>query len=220
MVTSYSYYLVFCPHPPLLVSRLCSIISGALWTDDLSLLQHVAPICKSLNSRLVCRRVSDGLGTFPPGGILYRGCAITDQELNFYRVAGQKFRIPAYFSTSFKENTARAFLRRAWTYHNDNGATKPGVLLKIQVDPRGKDDPAWLCKNVNLVKSRMRYHHGATTTEIPDEFEYLFTQYSVFTVAKFVESPSPNYRTPHVLYLRAADDNALEPPGLLLAPRV
>jgi hypothetical protein len=66
----------------------------------------------------------------------------------------------------------------------------------------------------------MRYHHGTSTTKVQDEFEYLFTQYSVFTVARFIESPNPTYRTPHVLYLRAADDNALERSGLPLAPRV
>ena len=54
---------------------------------------------------------------------------------------------------------------------------------------------------------------------VPEEHEYLFTQYSVFTLTQFVENSGTN-RDPHEVHLRAADDNRGHAPGLPLAPAV
>ena len=88
---------------------------------------------------------------------------------------------------------------------------RPGVVFVISVDPKGEDNEAFRCQNASLITKRM--------PGVPDEHEYLFTQYSVFTVARFVESPAPTAAAPHVIFLRAAQDNLGHPPRLPLAPR-
>ena len=70
-------------------------------------------------------------------------------------------------------------------------------------------DPVRKCRHVNLVTKRV--------PGLPDEQEYLFTPYSVFTVL----SASWNAGTaanPHVIELLAAVDNQEAPEDLPLAP--
>ena len=197
-------------------AELCAILREALTDDHPQLTPHAAKFFRSLNTRLVIRgpAAADRAG-FPEGGILYRGAAIADKHLNFYRIEGRKFRVPTALATAYKERTpdgrgAQFFLESAWRHHESNGATRPGVMFRIQVDPRGEHDVNFRCKNAALIVKRLG---------VGEEFEYLFSPYSVFTVTRFVASPTPNYVTPHVVYLRAATDNALEPSELPLAPR-
>ena len=84
-------------------------------------------------------------------------------------------------------------------------------MFVISVDPRGEDNDAFRCKNASLIQVR---YPG-----VPEEHEYLFTQYSVFTLTQFVENTGTN-RDPHEVHLRAADDNRGHAPGLPLAPAV
>ena len=68
-----------------------------------------------------------------------------------------------------------------------------------------------LCQNANHIVRR--------APNLPDEFEYLFVPYSVFTVVRFERSKKPTWRTPHVVHLEAALDNLEDPPDdLPLAP--
>ena len=50
------------------------------------------------------------------------------------------------------------------------------------------------------------------------ESEFLFAPYSVFTVVSVEASARNSYLAPHVITLRAAVDNRLEPEDLPLAP--
>ena len=76
------------------------------------------------------------------------------------------------------------------------------VLWVVRIDPVHK------CRHVNLVTKRV--------LGLPDEQEYLFAPYSVFTVG------SADWRAgtddePHVVELHAAVDNQEEPEDLPLA---
>ena len=144
---------------------------------------------------------------FPPGGTLYRGALFDDPaHVDFYKDAvGHKIRIPGLFPTSFRKAKAEAFLSM-WYNHG-----RIGVLFQLIVDPRGATDQRHLTRNANLIRKR--------APGLPDEFEYLFTQYSVFTVARFVPSSTPDDCTPHLVFLRPVHDNQGQPEGLPLAPR-
>ena len=144
---------------------------------------------------------------FPPGGVLYRGTAFDEvAHSNFFKDAvGHKIRIPGFFPTSFDEAVARRFLGMAYRQG------RIGVMFRVQVDPRGEKHPNYLTRNANLIRKR--------DPGLVNEFEYLFTQYSVFTVARFVPSITPDDRTPHLVFLRPVHDNLGQPEGLPLAPR-
>ena len=159
-------------------------------SDDLDM------FCRCINPTLT-RRDEDA--HFPPGGIIYRGAALPDSCLKFYREssAGTKFRIPAFVATSFDKRCAKRFLNRAWRYHQKH-TPRPGVLFVIQVNPRGEDEEEFRCQSASLITKRM--------PDVPDEHEYLFTQYSVFTLTKFVERAGTN-KDPHEVHLYAAEDN-------------
>ena len=64
------------------------------------------------------------------------------------------------------------------------------------------------CKHVNYVNS----------TNVRGEEEYLFSQYSTFTVKSVKWSANPTSNDPHVIELVAAIDNMFEPEDLPLAP--
>ncbi len=86
------------------------------------------------------------------------------------------------------------------------GETNACVLWKILLDPKE------CCCHVTLVK-------GGKKSHCPDEKEFLFTAYSVFTVVSVQWSLTPqDKKTPHEITLRAAVDNAKEAEDLPLAP--
>ena len=144
---------------------------------------------------------------FPRGGVCYRGTAFDEAaHANFFKDAvGHKIRIPGLFPTSFDKRTAQRFL--GTTYQQG----RIGIMFRVLVDPRGETNPNYLTRNANLIRKR--------DPGLGDEFEYLFTQYSVFTVARFVLSTTPDDRTPHLVFLRPVHDNLGQPEGLPLAPR-
>merc|ERR1712167_84685 len=128
----------------------------------------------------------------------YRGTVVKHDDLLFYKNNIElKFRMRNYLATSYKRENADFFASRAWSYYQNKTPPEdqPSVIFKIHVDPRGKDDPSKLCQNVNQIVKR--------ANGVPDEFEYLFTPYSVFTIKKFVESPkikaTPSH--PHIIHL-------------------
>jgi hypothetical protein len=176
--------------------ELCAIVNLALWTDDPSMSADLAMFCRCINPTLARR---DADAHFPPGGVVYRGAAVADSKLEFYRSSptGTKFRIPAFVATTFQKKYAKGFLHRAWAWHQTR-TPRPGVLFVVRVDPRGEDDEAFRCQNASPIRKRM--------PGVPDEHEYLFTQYSVFTLTKFVEKAGTN-KDPHEVHLFAAEDN-------------
>lgn len=124
---------------------------------------------------------------FPEQWICYRGGGFDDQFRNFF-FPGRKFRQPAFLATSFSETVARKTFMR-------------NVLWKINIHKRDKS------VNCSLVEN----------SEFPQESEYLFVPYSVFTVhhASWREGTTED---PHIIELYAATDNKRESEDLPLAP--
>ena len=118
--------------------ELCAIVNLALWTDDRTMSDDLAMFCRCINPTLT-RRDEDA--HFPPGGIIYRGAALPDSCLKFYREVFCEDQVShsAFVATSFDKSCAIKFLDRAWKYHQKH-TPRPGVLFVIQVDPRGEDD--------------------------------------------------------------------------------
>jgi hypothetical protein len=84
---------------------------------------------------------------------------------------------------------------------------KTPVKWIVELDPRGRDDPAYKCKQVNFVD-----------TNTLGEEEFLFAPYSTFTVLE-VRSPDRATDTdPVVVRVLAAVDNLHEAEDLDLAP--
>jgi len=111
----------------------------------------------------------------------------------------------SYLATSFSKNVAKDFARRA--YHAAEG-DHPAVMYTVLVDPDGGKNAAKRCMHVNLIKS----------SNLGNEREFLFAPYSVFTVVAMELSGTPNYLTPHLVTVTAANDNLIEPEDLPLAP--
>ena len=121
-----------------------------------------------------------------------------------------------YLATSYKRTKADSFAIRAWSYYQNKSPPEdqPAVIFQIQVDPRGKEDPSKLCQNVNKIVKRAK--------GVPDEHEYLFTPYSVFTIKCFEKSSklkaTPSH--PHIIHLVAALDSKQEDDDLIVLPRL
>ena len=85
---------------------------------------------------------------------------------------------------------------------------KLSLPSKISQDRRGEGSSRYRCQHVNYVNK----------TNVPNEEEYLFSAYSVFTVKKVTWQANPTGSNPHVVELNAAIDNSEEPEDLPLAP--
>jgi hypothetical protein len=70
------------------------------------------------------------------------------------------------------------------------------MMWVVHVNPAGAADRAQRCKHVNLVTHR--------SPGVPDEQEYLFTAYSIFTVRSVTWGQGG---APHQIELNAASDN-------------
>ena len=119
--------------------------------------------------------------------------------------------MPAFLATSFSEDKARHFI------HMATGAAER-VLWIVHTDLRGdpahaEHDDQYRCKHVNFVQ------HSTIEDDAgnPQEDEYLFAPYSVFSVRE-VNWRAGTIGDPHVIHLDAAADNELEPLDLPLAP--
>ena len=131
---------------------------------------------------------------FPPDFVCVRGGGFDDRYRDFF-APGREFRQPAFLATSFQEATADAFMRRS------SMPVKAKWLIHI--------DRARKCRHVNLVTRRV--------PNLPDEQEYLFAPYSVFSV-RSARWASGTDDDPHVIELDAAPDNVGPSEDLPLAP--
>ena len=187
-------------------AEFCSILNEAIREDYADTARDAAVLCRSLNELLVTRRApaaGAAPAPFPPGGRCWRGGALPDAHLAWYEArVGRKHRAPMLLAASFSEEKADEFLYRAY----DRG--EPAVKWEVRVDPRGEAQIRHRCKHVAFI----------TRTDLPDELEYLFAAYSVFTVLEVHRSDTPDDDTPHRIVLQAAVDNRKEPAGLPLAP--
>ena len=169
--------------------EMCSILNDAIRSDEAACIGPVAKLAREINRRCVTIPPQP---PYPNDWICYRGSGFDERFREFF-FPGRKFRQPAFLPTSFKEDTAKDFMRRS------TAAAK--VLWKINIHRKNK------CVNCSLVEN----------TAFPEESEYLFVPYSVFTV-HHASWRAGTVGDPHVIELYAATDNKGEPEGLPLAP--
>lgn len=184
--------------------ELCSILNAVIREDIVEQVAHAAVLVRGINMLCV---TSSRLGTvsFPPGGQTWRGGGFNEAHRYFFE-EGKSFRVPGFLASSFSFRKAQGFLRRAV----NSGSNLSGVLWTIRVDPKGQSDHNHQCKQANLITKRAR--------NVPDEEEYLFAPYSVFTVAKVIWSNTPDHNNPHKIILDAYTDNLEAPEDLPLSP--
>jgi hypothetical protein len=170
----------------------CSYLNAAVRSDDPFLAAVTASLSRAINQ--LCVTAADANDAFPPQGICFRGGGFDERYRNFF-VSRRKFRQPCYIATSFLQETADFFMRRS--------TLTSKVRWLVRLDPEHK------CKHVNLVTKRV--------PDLPDEQEFLFAPYSVFTVLNATWNSGTD-ADPHVIELMAAADNKAEPEDLPLAP--
>ena len=142
---------------------------------------------------------------WPPTNEVWRGGGLPRRHHHFF-TRGKKFRVPGCLSTSATHSKAEEFLR-------DRGGSDC-VLWTIRFDTSRR------CHHVNFIS----VHDGSldapgASPNIALEDEFLFSPYSVFTVAEepvFRDAPTP--AQPHLVVLLAAIDNKDEPETVELAP--
>jgi hypothetical protein len=187
--------------PPQHHAELCSMINRALRDDAPEVMQSLAVLVRGINVLCITRR-KPSEQKLPPAMRTFRGGELPMQHVEFYRArVGQKYRVPGYLATSFSEGVAYSFL------YNKFAEGKTPVKWIVEMDPRGRDDPVFKCKQVNYVD-----------TNTLGEEEFLFAPYSVFTVLDVRVPTHPSDDDPVVVRALAAVDNLKEDEGLDLAP--
>eukprot|EP00669_Euglena_mutabilis_P013458 TRINITY_DN842_c0_g1_i1.p1 TRINITY_DN842_c0_g1~~TRINITY_DN842_c0_g1_i1.p1 ORF type:complete len:300 (+),score=120.09 TRINITY_DN842_c0_g1_i1:473-1372(+) len=170
------------------------ILNDALREDNPELMPCVAAFTRAINLLLVSL---SRLSMAPASNMVYRGGGLPEPHRAFF-TPGKKYRAPMFVATSVDRDLClKIFCRRA-----QMNLGHPPVLWVIRMHEREG------CKHVNYIH----------TTECMEEQEYLFSPYSVFTVEQVDWKAAPEWKDPHVVHLRAATDNRLEPETLPLAP--
>jgi hypothetical protein len=171
------------------------ILNEVVRNDTTGCIGPAASLTRAINEKLcVTPADQEPQPPFPPDYVCVRGGGFDDKYRDFF-ARERMFRQPAFLATSFKESTAQTFMERS--------KMQAKVKWLIHIDPDRK------CRHVNLVTTRAE--------GVPDEQEYLFTPYSVFTVrgARWASGTNDD---PHVIKLDAAPDNQGPPEDLPLAP--
>ena len=172
----------------------CSVLNEAVRDDDPETIKLAATLTRAITQLCVTPDGREPQPPFPPGFVCHRGGGFDDRYRDFF-VAGREFRQPAFLATSFRESTADFFMSRS---------TMPSkVKWLVRIDPERK------CRHVNLVTKR--------APGVPDEQEYLFAPYSVFTVLTATWRAGTD-TDPHLIELLAAPDNIGPSEKLPLAP--
>jgi len=182
----------------------------------IQLLKHVAIICRGINTiratgsddadelvragAMYTRNQKDT--PYPPGGVTWRGGGFRAEHKPFF-VKGVKFRAPCFLATSFSKETAEEFRQKA------AGKGFDTVMWRIEVDPEGASNPNRRCFQVNYVRQ--------TVLGLPDEQEFLFSQFAPFLVKQVIWSDNPRVR-PHRITLYALQDGRKEREDLPLSP--
>ena len=170
----------------------CSMLNGAIRTDDPELMYSTAALASTINVMCVKGRNAMAKLPFPQGGTCYRGGGFDDRHKSFF-TKGKKFRQPSFLATSFSRPVATRFMQRA------KDAGRQRVMWVVQLDPAGERDDTKRCKHVNFVQHSL----------VPGELEYLFAAYSIFTVVQVNWSAGGIHR----IELNAATDNSPESEG-------
>jgi len=196
-------------------TEFCGILNSAIRGDEPSDMIHAIVICRAINLRRMTARdvCSSKNFKFPKNGECWRGSGFKDCFRNFF-VVGKKFRVPGFLATSLDSFIAKRFMKRSMSVKGFSA-----VLWKIEVDPRGAEDPLYRCAHVSYVSNTM----------IKGEDEFLFAPYSAFTIhaVKWVDDPrstavkrrlSFGSLLYHKITLRAVLDNRSMPDTLPLSP--
>jgi hypothetical protein len=179
----------------------CWIFSQAIRDDSASIARACAILARGLKANLVGERN----GTYPAGGVCWRGGGFNMAHRDFFTV-GTTYRVPGFLATSLRQAVTNDFMDRA------EAAGFPAVQWRIEFDAKG--DPA----GENLRGHRCKHVNELRVTHCPGEQEFLFQAYSVFTVSDADFSTAGTTADPHRITLAPALDNALEPEDLPLAP--
>jgi hypothetical protein len=164
----------------------CSLLNAAIRDDHPRLASSAATLTRGINKLCLEGRGMAAL-PFPADGITYRGGGFDDAHQDFF-TPGKSYRVPGFVATSFSRARAQYFLGRS---------TAPAkIMWVVYVNPAGAADRAQRCKHVNLVTHR--------APGVPDEQEYLFTAYSIFTVRAVTWGEGG---APHRIDIDAASDN-------------
>ena len=131
--------------PPQHYVELCSMINRALRDDAPEVMPSLAVMVRGINVMCITRR-KPSEQKLPPAMRTFRGGELPMQQVEFYRLGvGKKYRVPGYLATSFSERVAYAFL------YNKFAEGKTPVKWIVEMDPRGRDDPVFKCKQVNFL---------------------------------------------------------------------
>lgn len=173
----------------------CSILNEAIRLDDPAASPTVGSLSRGINSLSITRGNQSEV-EWPKDFKLYRGGGLPVEHQSFFSI-GKEYRVPMYLATSTNKGIClRIFCQRA-----AKASCLPPVLYTVLIDPEAH------CAHVNYVKK----------TNCPDEREFLFVPYSVFTVVDAKWKDHPTWLDPHEVILQAAPDNHLCPEELPLA---
>jgi hypothetical protein len=181
-------------YQPLRGREFCTILNEAVRDDAPDRVAAAAALTRAINQLCVTPDGEEPRPPFPPEFRCIRGGGFDDSYRDFF-APGREFRQPAFLATSFLESKADEFIRRS--------AMPVKAKWFIRIDPERK------CRHVNLVTMRV--------PGLPDEQEYLFAPYSVFTVLSARWGAGTD-ADPHVIELEAAPDNIGPSEDLPLAP--
>ena len=199
-------------------AEFCSMWTDVMRRDQASLARPSAMIARALNRQLVgaskkARIEVAGATDHPEQHCTWRGGGfgapglpaddpISPESLRQFFTVGRTYRVKQFLATSFRESTAKAFLRKAHNPEMGGDPSRQLVMWKVVLDPRGADDPQYRCKHVQYLNNE---------THVKGEEEFLFTVFSVFTVTEVEWSADPT--VPHRITVEAALDNKLQSDG-------
>merc|ERR1712224_131879 len=183
--------------------QLCNVLNAVIRDDVENEIKVATMICRTINTRRVHRENAGSnvdVQSYPPDGETWRGGGFRDEHKAFFNsTKGKKYRVPAFLATSKNRSVAAVFASGASKSH-------PCAIWCIKFDERGKEHPEY----------RVRHMTFVSKTLVPDEEEYLFAPYSVFTLKKI--KWSAKLVKPHKFTIVAACDNQEEDESLPLAP--
>ena len=192
----------------------CSILNQALRDDNEPAIDHAVSITHALNAFCVTRRVGGNPVQWPPNHVTFRGTALPREHRAFFTV-GQAYRAPMFLATSVDASVSiHSFLGRLdpSTAHQRPPYQEP-TLWRFHLDGNLAENHR--CVHVNYVDRTDNSFQG-------NEFEFLYSPYSVFTVRAVEWHPAPvvdNYASHyHIIDVDVAPDNGNEPDDLPLAP--
>jgi hypothetical protein len=165
-------------------------LNQAIREDNSEQLEAAMPLIGGINQLCVTRGGS--ANRWPADNRTYRGAGLPIEHRSFF-IEGKKYRVNMFLATSFKREKAMEFARADYAR-----AGNPPTMFIFHYSAAG-------CVHVNYIKSL-----------IPEESEFLFPAFSVFTVRSTNFSSSTAELSE--IHLDVAPDNFTESENLPLSP--